>query len=191
MTFEELLAEGKFNRPAIETVIGLIFFYNNYLVPKDKAVFGKPKALDQRPDINDDPNTFISLVLDQEYDARFISNDGFMYRRFELSRLTPDSDVDLNVYSLPFQVHDLLPFINSKLGVTFTAADILNEEFTEVPATITLRAAPDSLLWIGGSVEMDLVDYTQGDLYLRVTEEGALRLTEDGVTRLLEAAPPV
>jgi hypothetical protein len=186
MTFEELFERGTFSFPSIDVLIDLIYYTNEYSVPKHLAVFGKPKELDQRPLVEDDPNTFIGLTLDETYDKRFLGNDGFMYRRFELSRLIPNSESPVMVPGAPFKVHDIITSINTALGVLLSEQDLMNDEYSEVPDTLTLRASPDSYVWIGNSLEIALTDLSETTYPIRVTEDDRPRLTEDSVERTIE-----
>lgn len=149
MTFEEFLKRGKLKRKSKDIVVDLIYHHNHYRIPLHLATFGKPQALDQRPDVQDDPNTFIRVYLEDEYDGRFIGNDGFMYMRYALAQLTPVEHIQPPQLSAPFKVHDLIPYLNERYGVAFEPEDLVNEEYAEVPSVVTLKASQDSLVWAG------------------------------------------
>lgn len=165
MTFEELLASGKLKRKNRDILIDLIYHHNRYRVPFHFATFGKPQSLDQRPEITDDPNTFIRIHLEDEYDARFIGNDGFMYQRYTLTQLASVKPIKLPVLTVPFKVHDLIPYLNEKYGVSFEKEDLVNDEYTEIPETLTLRTCDHSLIW-AGSIEINLQDNTDAGIAL-------------------------
>lgn len=165
MTFEELLRSGKLKRKSKDILVDLIYHHNHYRIPLHLAAFGKPRPLDQRPEITDDPNTFIRVYLEDEYDARFIGNDGFMYQRYMLTQLTTVSPIALPQLTAPFKVHDLIPYLNERYGVAFEEEDLVNDEYTEVPTVLTLRACSDSLVW-AGDFQLNLQDNSEGAIAL-------------------------
>ena len=124
-------------------------------IPKDKIIYGKPRALDQRPSDKYDPNTFIPVTVDIVYDTRFRSDgDGFMYRRRSIIEHT--SGVDFTKISpefFPFRISDIIDQINSYLEYPIAMSEVVEYEYTTAAQWakgIRLQARDDSYLWMDG-----------------------------------------
>lgn len=124
-------------------------------IPADKIVYGKPVTMDARPDDMLDPNTFMPVRVNVNYDNRFKNNgDGFMYRRRDLAKHGRDCNFGsvLPEY-LPFKVSDILDQINSCMPYPIAASDIIDYEYEtleQVQDGIKLQAHPESYLWVSG-----------------------------------------
>lgn len=139
-----------FNRPAKEIALDLIYLHNRYKVPPPAIQFAPPKELDQRPEIEDDPNTYVLVNIDRKVDARFTGYaNGFMYRRLPLAGIVGDPDYVIPSPAFPFTTHDILDQINEQLGTQFTEDDIEETTFTSTDDEPILRASGKSLVWIG------------------------------------------
>lgn len=186
MDLTTFIAEGNFNRPSAEIALDLIYIANQFRIPPAKVEFGLPIALDQRPDVETDANTFVPVDIDPEYYDFFRGNIGFMYQRLTLDVLIPNPDVVLVAPAFPFHMHELLPALSTKFGVQFSEADIVNELIDDEWQEVTLYAAPTSLVWIG-SIPI-AVEGVGSLLGVRVTTSGRMRITTTGQPRVIAVA---
>jgi len=188
MNLTSFIEEGNFNRPSAEIALDLIYLTNQFRIPPAKVEFGVPMALDQRPDVPTDANTFVPVDIDAEYYDLFRGNIGFMYQRLTLDVLTPDPAVTLVAPAFPFYMHELLPALRTKFGVQFADTDIVNELIDDEWQDVVLQAAPTSLAWIGSiPIAVEGVGNLTG---VRVTTTGRMRVTTSGVPRVI-LPPPV
>lgn len=182
MELNDEIPQGNANRPSIEIALDLIYRSTRQRFPADKVKFGIPKAIDLRPDIKQDENTFVQLSVEKEFDSRF--KGGLFYRRIPLSILIPDNDLVLTLPEYPFSASDILSEINVKFQSQLTLDDIINTNFTDPTAPLEITAAPESLAWIG---KLDIAQHIApyGSL---VTEDGSYLEIEDGSTVISETA---
>lgn len=136
-----------------QVLMDLIYEALGERIPLDKVKFGKPKELDQRTDLWNDPNTFISARVDPRYDSRYSSaGSGFMYRRRNITNHCRVYDFSgVAPTSLPFKITDVLPSINAVMPYPLSPDDLIDHAYTtleQVEAGLTLSAHPESLLWI-------------------------------------------
>jgi phytoene dehydrogenase-like protein len=184
MNLATLLEEGDFNRPSVEIALDLIYITNEFRVPSSKIVLGKPYALDQRPELPTDANTFVPVEIDPDFYDRFHGNIGFMYQRLGFDVLTPNPDVVLVAPAFPFTMHQLLPSLNAKFGTSFNESDIRDDVIDDEWQSVTLYAADTSLVWIGS---IPIVVEGVGNLTgVRVTTTGRMRITTSGVPRVIQ-----
>lgn len=144
-----LLPDMDFNRPAEDVLIDLIYISTKFRVSKHHIKFGLPMELDQRPDIDDDENTFIPIAIDPAYDSRFAGSNGVMYRRLPFDSLIVKVDMKIRIDHFPFYPEELLSQFNIKYGLQLTVADIDNTEVTSIEG-FKMKISPTSLIWIGG-----------------------------------------
>jgi hypothetical protein len=149
-----------------EILMDLIYEGTGRRIPLDKVSFGKPRALDQRPEISVDANTFIPARIDPAWDARLNSNkSGFMYRRHHIKNYC-DTCTFMAVKPLqfPFKVSELLDQINDQLPYPLFMDDFVDKEYLTLESTlegIDLIAQRDSLLWHGRfkiSIDLSWID---------------------------------
>ena len=92
-----IINESDIGKTEIQLLMDLIYESAGIRVPQQKIVYGKPQEMDFRPDVADDPNTFIPVVIDQDYDDRFTptSNNGLLYRRRDIAThfILPSYDI--------------------------------------------------------------------------------------------------
>lgn len=150
-----------------QVLLYLIYEASGQIIPLDKVEFGKPRILDQRKDLDTDPNTFIPCRISQEYDDRYwAEGSGFMYRRRCILNHTQESDLhSVRPAHLPFTITEILPLINAILPYPIQSSDVIDYKYNtleEVRAGITLQAHPESLLWINGKTFTVNTDILEG-----------------------------
>jgi hypothetical protein len=144
-----LLPSMDFNRPAEEVLIDLIYISTKFKVNIHHIKFGLPMELDQRPDIDNDENTFINIKIDPLYDNRFSGANGVMYRRLPFEEVEVKVPMEIKIDHYPFFPEELLPQINVKYGLKLTVNDIDNTEHPSLDIPFKLKISPNSLIWIG------------------------------------------
>lgn len=172
------------HRTTVEIALDLIYAATEQQFPVEKIDLWIPRAIDVRPDLETDPNTFIGADVDGEYDDRYgpPTDDGFLYRRLPLSILLRPANLDIDLpETFPFTTHDILPQLNIALNAQLTVNDVLNDEYTSIEDVLQVRAHPQSLAWIGA-----LVIERNSAVGGRLLEDNTLRVTEDGTVRALE-----
>lgn len=139
-----------FKRPNPEIVCDLIYIAVGYRLETWAVKFGKTKELDPRPDIEDDPNSYIPAKVDPKFDYRMKpGNTGFVYMRVPLAAIRPVDDELIQPLAIPFTTYDILPQINKQLGLALTRDDLENIEYTTMDDDFKIVAKPDSMVWIG------------------------------------------
>lgn len=139
-----------FNRKTELVALDLIFVSTGFQIPLNKIKFNKPVVMDIRPDIDDDPNTYVTARVDRTFDARIGGNTGFLYRRIPMSFLTPKNNYErVSVRNTPFKTSDILAQFNKLYQCQLTINDVLELTYSGDDFQCTLVANPDSLTWIG------------------------------------------
>lgn len=106
--------------------------------------------MDIRPDIDDDPNTYVSARVDRNFDQRIGGNTGFLYRRLPFDLASgPNPTEWILAPHVPFNTSDVLDQINTILNLQLTLNDILELSYTGEDSEMTLVTNPDSLVWLG------------------------------------------
>lgn len=172
------------NRPSLEIALDLIHISNHFDLDAQEVVLGNPVALDLRPDIPDDINTFVPASMSKVFFTVFEGNNGFLYRRLSFDEVLATK---LPAVIIPpatsFKTSEILPQLNDLLGLQLVASDIVEEDLTNDIVSFPVRAHRDSLVWIGSlPCEID----TNIPLNIRLMEDGTPRLNEDGSYRLVE-----
>lgn len=141
----------KFNRPSEEILRDLLYVGNGIRLDPSGIRVGIPKALDLRPDIDSDENTFIELHVDPDLDQRFAGHNGLLYRRVTLAEVPfpepPPSTIRVPAY--PFKTSDILEEINRYFGTQLTVNDIVDRVYLEDGDPLILTIHPDSLVYQG------------------------------------------
>lgn len=150
--------ERDYNKPSEVLALELIYAANRYKPPVGKIKLGLPSALDQRPDIASDENTYVPASIDNVYDGRFSPQSGFRYQRLSLGVLKAINDVRITPPFYPFKTHDVLDQINAQLSVQFSEQDIVNDLYSGDNVAFKITAHPHSLVWLGGK-ELYIGDY--------------------------------
>jgi hypothetical protein len=147
------------NQPAKDILLDLIYFSNGIRFYDEEVEFGIPQALDPRPDLDSDPNTFIPIDVPQTVDSRYEGNTGFMYRRLGLADITPVGTAIL-VPSFPVTTYQLLGALNAYYGTQWTQDDLVNYAYLSESNPMTIQFQPGSLCYQGeglaGPIAMDL-----------------------------------
>lgn len=159
MTLIELILRYQFKRSRLDLLLDLIYVHNSDYRLEPHVVKFPPEAieLDIRPDILDDENTFISAVVDRNFDYRLDpSNTGFLYRRIPLAALKNSTGHEIVPPALPFKTYDILDQINEQLQTELTEDDLENLEYTTLQEYLTIKAKPGAWNWIGWR-EIDVV----------------------------------
>lgn len=150
MSIFQFLLTTNFDRPEEEIVIDLVYRSNKYRLEAPIVEFGAVKVLDQRPEIEDDPNSYISAAVDRNFDYRLVPGEtGFMYTRIPLAAIPGIEDIVIQPLAIPFKTHDILDQINAQLGLQLTEDDIENTEYITMDDDFTITAKPQSKVWVG------------------------------------------
>lgn len=147
-----------FNKDSKLIALDLIWASTGFRIRPEKIKFGRAVHMDTRPDIDDDPDTFVEANVDSSEDARLGQGSGFMYQRLPLSSVRGFRNI--RVYPKhgdTFKTSDILEEINSKLNVEFNKHDLLEMEYPGDAQTITVYADPGSWTWVG-SVDIGVSD---------------------------------
>lgn len=150
MSIFQFILAYDFDRPEEKILCDLIYIANKYRMEPPVVTFGIPKAFDQRPDIEDDPNTYIPAKVNPKFDQRLVKGaTGFRYTRIPLAALRMAENSLIQPPVVPFKTYDILPQINQQLGVQLTENDLENITYTTMNDDFIIRAKPTSLIWIG------------------------------------------
>lgn len=129
---------------------------------RDVEAVGIPQVVDQRLDLDDDPDTFITVDIKTDSDTRFDRVEGYMYRRIkfhEVGLLRIGSE-----FVFPLTLHGILTQLNAKYKINLTPADVIDRSYTERPAYIDFVANPNSLNWEGD------IQLPTGDVLFAITD---------------------
>lgn len=156
MRLVALIQSKDWNRPSEVLALELIYAYNLWKCPVDKIEFGKPVVCDPRPDITDDPNTFVPTVIDPEYDSRFEGQNGFMYRRLPIEIIGPDRGPEIRPKQFPFYAWDEIDAINEFMGLQLRKEDILNIKYEDNQTDYNLYLSDSALVWLPGVISLNV-----------------------------------
>jgi len=140
-----------YDKPAVQILLDLIYLSNGIRFDEDELTFGTPQALDQRPDIDYDPNTFIMIHVNPLADFRYAGSTGVMYRRATLLEIPPVTMTPIPTPAYPFTTYDLLPAINAHYAVQLTEDDVVNSTYTDEDAPLVVTMLPSSLCYQGSA----------------------------------------
>lgn len=150
MSIFQFILAYDFDRPEAKILCDLIYVANKYRMEPNVVTFSIPKVLDQRPDIEDDPNTYIPAKVSPKFDSRLAKGQtGFRYTRLPLAALRTVDDHVIYAPPVPFKTYDILPQINQQLGVQLTEDDLENITYTTMNDDFIIRTKPTSRIWIG------------------------------------------
>lgn len=150
MSIFQFIMTYNFDRPEKEVLCDLVYVNNKYKLYPHVVEFGTPMELDQRPDIEDDANTYIDAVVDRNFDYRLIPGEtGFLYHRIPLAALRMVDESIIVPPTLPFKTYDILDQINRQLGARLTQDDLENIQYTTLDDVFTIKAKPTSRIWTG------------------------------------------
>lgn len=182
-----VLAKG-LHRTSLEIALDLIFATTEIEFPADKVIFGIPQAIDVRPDIDTDPNTYIPVKwVADGFDYRYNppADEGVLSNRIPLTLLTPLEEIEFKEpIAFKFTIHSILDKINAKLNAQLTKDDVVDIAYEGNNDFIIVRASYKSLVWISElQIWFDGKENTDDG---RITENYDLRITEDNLIRALE-----
>lgn len=150
MSISLLLQGYNFNRSAESIALDMIFLSTGFRIPAAKIKFEDPVVMDIRPDIDDDPNTYVMSHVDRNFDRRIGGRTGFLYRRLPLELLAPTiPDININAPHLPFKTSDVLDQINQLLKTRLTMNDLVEFNYLAPNNQMVVLANPKSLAWVG------------------------------------------
>lgn len=155
MRLVSLIRQRDWNRPAEVIALDLIYVHNLWKCPVDKIEFGLAQECDPRPDITDDPNSFVPTVIDPEYDDRFAGLNGFMYRRLPISVIGTERGNPVRPKKYPFYAWDEIDAINDYLGIQLRKQDIVNVLYQDEQDEYKLILSPHALVWLPGTIEFE------------------------------------
>lgn len=150
-----IIDENDIGKTKEELLMDLIAEWLGERIPLDKVKYGQPQALDQRPDLKFDPNTFIPARVDVRYDGRYdTSGSGFMYRRRSIVDHLEGCDLTtITPLTLPFSIWDLIDQINKCVPYPIDKYDLVNHVYEtkeDYANGIHIEADPHSWLWMDG-----------------------------------------
>lgn len=143
-----------FNKPANEILLDLIYASCGILFRNWHLEFAQPHPLSAAPDWDWEwrPNTYVKVCVDEVESDHFEGSTVIVYRRVPVGELPEYNNSQMTLDIAPFHTVDLLPQINAKYRTQLTAADVINDQFTDPNKPVVLRMAPDSLCFIGQRV---------------------------------------
>lgn len=174
-----VINEHDLGKDKIDLLTDLLYESTGARIPKDKIKYGKPQVLDTKPDDLFDPNTFVPVIIDMAYDARypFFRDSGFMYRRRSI--VEHFKDVDLKSVAppfYPFRTSDIIDQLNEKLKYPVDMDDLVEIEYKTAEDWedgIRIQAHPESYLWFDGyNVEVDTSQVNHTNLFTVHTLDG-------------------
>lgn len=183
LKYEKIIQDALFLRPAKEILLDLVHVFLEYEIPIDKITFGKASALDQRPEVPTDPDTFVQAEIAQDYDYRFPGANGFLYRRIPLGMATVNQGLEIYAPDFPFTTWDVLDQINRFMNLALLPEDVINETYDLGSVVFLLQADPGSWNWEGGRV-MPVVFPDNLPSNTRITTDANPRITTDGSMRV-------
>lgn len=151
-----VIDEHDVGKTKIEVLMDLIYEATGRRIPLDKVKFGKPREVDVRKDLIYDPNTFIPMRVDTNYDHRYNTPEtGVLYRRRSLKEHLKDVDwSQILVEKFPVRVSELLEQINYQLKYPIAACEILEYQYDTAAQLdkfgLYIHADPESVLWFDG-----------------------------------------
>lgn len=147
-----------YNKPAKELLLDLVYESNGIRFGVDDISFGPPEALDPRPDLDWDPNTFVPVEVVESVDVRYEGETGFMYRRAPINEVTPVvGALPVKISAYPYQTLDVLAQINAYLGLALTPDEVINDTYTDASMPLIVRVADTALCFIGEITITDTV----------------------------------
>lgn len=146
-----IIDENDIGKTDIQILTDLIYETNKLRIPEEHIKYGAPSALDSRPDVECDHNTFVPFKIDPDYNYRLAQMTGFVYRRREFGDYMDDIEIVVDVTEYPFHVLSVLDQINEHLPFPLSPNDIVDYVFNEGAdaTTFPLIANPRSYLWTG------------------------------------------
>lgn len=150
-----IIDEHDIGKTEEQLLTDLIFEATGQRIPTNVIKYKQPSALDSRPDIPTDPNTYIPFNAEIEYDIRLSGNNrGFLYRRRSLSEHFANIDLDLEFDTWPTTLHDVIinqinPILSYPLKLHDIIDYVIDDENTN---SLVIHASPKSLFWVDSAI---------------------------------------
>lgn len=183
MSYLTYIQSRGLGRKSEEIALDLINYFNNVEIPLDVVTFFDTQKLDYRPDILEDPDTFLVMEFDENYTTNYPGANGFVYRKLDIALLINGRTISIMPPGPKYGVHDVLGQINFQLNSKLSEQDLINTVYEASQTDIELKVSHRSLAWYG--MEPVPVDQDVRLVYVRITQDGALRSTPSGFTRSL------
>lgn len=169
-----VIDENDIGKTKEEILIDLLYEATGKRIPLNKIKHGVPFELDVRKDLKTDPNTYIPVKVDQEYDDRYSSDtSGIMYRRRNIAQHCENCTfITVKPSTLPFNISSYLDRINENLPYPIDLEDIVDHTYStldEIENGVLLEATPSSLLWSGKNRLIIDLGYLTGDPFISNT----------------------
>ena len=111
------------NRPDIEITLDLLYIENQVKLYSAKTELGEPMALDTRPDVYWDQNTFVPIRVAESAGLPLDGTNGLEYHRITFDEAGVKV---IPVQTQPTTIYQVLDKINKSYGVQLTERDILD-----------------------------------------------------------------
>jgi hypothetical protein len=146
-----VIDQNDIGKSDFDILMDMIYETNKVRFPREHIWTGTPSALDQRPDIDDDENTYIDVRINPNWDNEYSRHSGFLYRRHDLTQYFENIDISITATEFPFTVRSIWDTqVQPFLPYPINKNDIQDYLFTSLTSdTITVYATSGSLLWTG------------------------------------------
>ncbi len=147
-----IIDEHDLGKTEIQLLTDLIYESTGVRIPEERISYGDPSELDARPDVELDPNTFISAKIDPTYDYGLsVRQIGFLYRRRYIAKHLEGIQFTLKFNRWPMRLSDIVSEqINPYLRYPLSTKDYVDYEITDRNTSrLKIAANPKSLFWIG------------------------------------------
>lgn len=154
-----VIDEHDLHKTRIEILMDLVYESTGMRIPQHEIKYGQPIELDQRPDLMTDPNTFIPVRINPDYNYRLAGYQrGFMYRRRYLTEHFAGLELDLEFTVWPTTLRQIImDQINPQLRYPLQPEDFVDYEITDESTDVLLiKTQPHSLFWTG-SINVNIV----------------------------------
>lgn len=120
------------------------------------------------------PETRVTLdanrsTSDANIDAPLPENLVYLFERLDLSTFFGTTVIDVSGVTLPITSAAIMDQLGERNGIVFDVGDFYQEEYTAFSTTITLRAHPNSLRWIG-QLRINLINTVKQNLATLTTK---------------------
>ena len=186
MSYVSYVKARGLGRPSEALALDLINYFNNTTLNTFDFSYGQTAVVDVRPEILDDQDTFVPVVVELSYDYHYtphndLRQDGFLYKRLDIAELLDGRTLVVIAPSPTYTTWDLLGQLNYQLQSQLSHRDIVDTRHSATDAQVLVRIAGDSLAWTGEFVVT--VDQTPVTVVVRKTLGGHTRATTEGFTR--------
>lgn len=186
MSYVSYVKARGLGRPSEALALDLINYFNQTTLDTFDFSYGRTGVVDQRPEILDDQDTFVPVVVDLSQDSHYTPHndfrqDGFLYKRLSIEELVAGRALSVIAPAPTYTTWDLLGQLNHQLQSQLSHRDVVDAHHSATDAQVLVRIAADSLAWTGEFAVN--VDQTPVTVVIRKTLGGQLRATTEGFTR--------